>query len=100
MAHRKYDHDHIYVRLSNGTSFKCIVDNCPHVMHGGVEYILGKKAQCPYCHNTFIITLDHARRKYIHCLNCTKNGHPIEKPIIEDKTEDVFSSILKGMASE
>lgn len=77
MAKRRYDHEHQYLKLSNGTSYKCTVEGCSHVLHGGLDYIVGRKAACPYCRGTYIITSQHCERKTLHCMKCTKDGKPI-----------------------
>lgn len=101
---KRLAHPHQYERLSNGTSFKCVLPGCKHIMHGGIELLVGREAACPFGDHKFIITREHLRRKAVHCMECTKSGNLVkdDKVAIEviDKekemeTMDLATLLLK-----
>lgn len=75
---RKPKHFHCYKRLSNGISYRCTKEGCPHSISGR-EFLLGRKAECPYCGAIFVIDSDHLRRKVLHCLICSKKSASVEE---------------------
>lgn len=96
MPRAKYHHTHIYTRLNSKLAWKCEVPNCPHIIKGTTELMVGKRAECPYCHQTFYITQEQLRRKIIHCGKCSMRGKLImDAPVVTQTEEDIFTDILK-----
>lgn len=82
-------HTHIYKKLTTG-NYRCIKPDCPTTIEP--ERLEARRAECPYCTNTFIVTKEHLRRKLIHCMECTKNRVPVT--IIQEENNKVFENLL------
>jgi hypothetical protein len=56
---------------------------------------MGRRACCPVCENTFIVTQAHLMGKIVDCIECTK---PKEvEPIAPEKKREIstFEKLLK-----
>lgn len=59
--------------------FRCVKAGCPHSV--SAKMLNGRRAECPHCQNTFIITKEHLRRVKVHCMKCQHN--PLDpRPIV------------------
>lgn len=105
MSARKYEHVHKYYKVRNSTTYRCSVKGCSHTITGGYPFLVGRKAQCPYCEKIYVIEYPITRLATLHCGRCTKNGKPIDDgTILEDVInlpnkdtlgDDAFNDLLK-----
>lgn len=72
-------HFHTYKRSKNKNIFRCTKPDCTH--YNTKEMITGKRAECPVCHGTFILSTDSLRRAEPRCLSCQtgKKGETARK---------------------
>jgi hypothetical protein len=91
LGRTKYDHVHIYEKISVGTTFKCTVPGCPHFI--SEKLLVGRRAACYKCKDTFIVTTEHLRRKKLGCMDC-------EKPPTADKEKNAFADLVKKMLAK
>lgn len=55
---------------------RCVLDGCSHYIDANL--LIGKEAICPYCYEKFTVDKEMARRKTIHCRNCTRGLNTYE----------------------
>jgi hypothetical protein len=94
----KTKHLHLYRRVKWGDNkriiFRCIKPGCKHYLYP--EFLLGREAECPVCHEEYILT---ARDKFLrnpHCPEChtrrdrtTKKVDPLRARSPEELMEEV-----------
>lgn len=96
----KIKHLHIYKALKNGIQYKCTKEGCPSIIH--INMMEGRKAECPYCHNGYIITKETLRRKILHCGTCSRHGKLLkeDKPLEITQDESSIFDALINQSSE
>lgn len=90
MARKQFDHNHRYEKVSD-LLYKCVVPECPHIISSKI--LVGRRAECPTCKDTFLVNKEHLRRKKMHCLKCSKNGKPAQEVPMKDNSP--FSTLLQ-----
>ena len=84
------DHLHIYRRLKGSKDiYVCDHPDCTH--QRTKEYIVGKRATCPYCHEPYILDRRILRLAVPHCEECTKGT---SKSVDSGKVDDIVSKVL------
>ena len=73
---KKTDHLHSYKKTNLGRKgnkfyvLKCTKSNCPHFIR--YELAAGKTAECPKCHEPYVLDKLALTLATPHCINCTK----------------------------
>lgn len=75
-------HQYKRVKGKNSVMYRCVLPGCSHYVRD--IFIVGRIAKCPYCGENFLVTNELARRKTLHCEDCTSRKSAI-KP--EEVTE-------------
>lgn len=100
-AIEKDKHLHIYQRsVDNKEVYRCIHPDCPHYQRRA--YLVGKRAECPKCHQPFIIQQVDVKagqvkpgKKNLVCFNCSKSPKAAVQNQIISKLDEVFKEMEK-----
>ncbi len=80
-------HFHIYQRIKNRpTYFRCIHPDCKHYLEK--ELVIGRRAECPYCHDDYVIQRRDLNNKTPHCSNCIAPGYENNTKTTKMKPKD------------
>ena len=79
----KFQHEwHIWERVKTKKHlYRCIHPDCP--TYKNKEMLTGKRAECPKCHELYILTYEKLRNKLPTCDMCSKS--PKAKELREKK---------------
>lgn len=97
MSRSNYDHIHQYEAINTAKKvYRCIVPNCVHLINRNI--MIGRKAQCPACSATIVITRNDLENKTIACKGHKPNSPiPNKTVIVEPNTGITLEQILAGM---
>ena len=79
------------VQGKNSVMYRCMLPGCSHYVRD--IFIVGRIAKCPYCGEDFVITSELARRKRVHCENCTNKK---DDKLAPEETTSFLEEIKTG----
>lgn len=94
IAPKQEKHIHTYARIrKRPLYFRCTHPDCSHYNHK--DLLIGKRARCPICGESFILTWRELRLSKPHCPTCTKGSKETKKTpdTIQSKFEELFKDI-------
>ena len=98
----KFHHEiHIYERsVTNHTIYRCTHPDCKHYQKR--EYLIGKRAECPKCHEFFIISKSDlkagqakAGKRVLTCFLCGKSPKAKVQRQLTNQLESIFDDMDK-----
>lgn len=92
-ANQKFEHFyHIYERSSaNKKVYRCIHPDCAHYIKR--ELLGGKRAECPKCHELFILTWTKLRLKKPTCDACSRSPRAAEIRQLQELSKQLTNEI-------
>ena len=87
------NHVHSYERsIANKGIYRCIHPDCAHYQR--VAYLIGKRAECSKCHDTFILTREQLVKMKVKlpvCLGCSNRKGSAEHRAAKRISEKMFT---------
>lgn len=101
----KQNHIHSFkkVKYGKGYVFRCTKIGCGSFFRP--EFIDGREAECPYCHEVFIIRAAEKRMKFPHCSACRERmrekyfkykSEAADRDIPKVRTADEIADLFKN----
>lgn len=90
-------HLHTYQRVKGKRDvYKCIHPDCTHFTQK--ELIVGKRADCPFCHNSFVLSKEALRLAKPHCSTCVVR--PDKRKFKPTMTDSISENLKRFLLEE